>query len=84
MNVFPPCAQNSTEFTINYILYGPFCLIATACSFIYIILNDWNKVEDHDRRVAILLLITIIATSWIFLPISIILEAIKCVFTHLD
>jgi len=77
---FPPCAQNNSEFSVKYILYGPFCLITTAFSFICVTLDGWDEVDDYERKIAIALIILITLTVWILLPIFLLLEIIKICF----
>ena len=34
MDVFPPCAEDIEEFTLQYIINGPICLLMSGISFV--------------------------------------------------
>lgn len=74
---FPPCAETQDIFSVRWILYGPTCLLATAASFACVTISDWDESDQFERRMAKIVIVILICSSWILLPVFIILDVIK-------
>lgn len=77
MDVFPPCARNTQDFTIKYFVNGPMCLLATGCTFTYITLDDWRKVDPFEKKAAIIIVIILYLSWFIIVPVFVLLEMVK-------
>jgi len=77
MNVFPPCAENTQEFTLQYIVNGPMCLLTSGFTFVCFTLAEWETSDGFERKAAISVFIILQLFWCILLPLFLVLELVK-------
>lgn len=77
MDVFPPCAEDIEEFTLQYIINGPICLLMSGISFVCFTLVEWNTSDSFEKKAAIIVLVILQLFWCILLPLFLLLELAK-------
>lgn len=74
---FPTCVESENQFAIDWVLYGPLCLLSTGIFFVIATFYDWEDESLYERVWAVIVCIALILGIWIILPLFIVLELIK-------